>query len=215
MVFLKGSDMSPKITEARKEARRSQIIQAACKCFAEKGFHGTTIEDICRQSGLSTGAVYSYFSGKDELIKVIGEAGRRNTRAAIDAMVANGPAPKQLADALSKALNFLSSSDGIENARLSIRMWGEGLHTPQIREMLALGLSAGLEPIEEIVRISKQLGRVNQELDTTSISRIWHALYMGLSVQVAVDPTVDLAACTEVMSSLFNGTFSSPENESA
>jgi hypothetical protein len=112
---------------------------------------------------------------------------------------------------MGQALIFLSSADGIENARLSIRMWGEALHTSQIREMFALGVSAGLEPVEKTVRAGKRRGQINPELDPTSISRIWHALYMGLSVQVTMDPTVDLTACATVIRSLFNSTFTSPE----
>jgi AcrR family transcriptional regulator len=205
--------MSPKITEEQKETRRNEILQAACKCFAEKGFHSTTMKDICSQSGLSTGAVYSYFNGKDELIKAIGETGRRNTRAALDSMVTDGPAPKQLAEMLNRALTFLRSKDGIENARLSICLLGEGLHTSQIRDMLALGLTTAHEQFEEIVREGKKRGEISPELDSISIARIWLAVFMGLSMQITVDPNVDLAACERVMTSLFNGTFTGVEDK--
>ena len=41
--------------------------------FARDGFHQTSMADILRQSGLSAGAVYSYFSGKEEIIAAVAE----------------------------------------------------------------------------------------------------------------------------------------------
>ena len=64
----------PKVTQEHVEARRRQILSAALRAFARQGFHRTTMQDIFREAGLSPGAVYSYFTGKDELIAaIIGE----------------------------------------------------------------------------------------------------------------------------------------------
>lgn len=48
--------------------RRGQIIRAATKLFARKGFHKTTIRDIAGKSGLSLGAIYEYVRSKEEII---------------------------------------------------------------------------------------------------------------------------------------------------
>src|SRR5215469_137769 len=61
----------PKVTEEHVQARRRQILSAALRCFARQGFHRTTMQDIFREADLSPGAVYSYFTGKDELIAAI------------------------------------------------------------------------------------------------------------------------------------------------
>ena len=42
---------------------------AAIACFTRKGFHQTTMDDICEGAGLSPGAVYRYFASKDEIIQ--------------------------------------------------------------------------------------------------------------------------------------------------
>src|SRR3989304_6177982 len=55
----------PKVTEAHLEARRSQILDAAWTCFARKGYHQATMQDICQESGLSPGAIYRYFESKE------------------------------------------------------------------------------------------------------------------------------------------------------
>jgi len=58
----------PKVTEAHIEARRHQILEAARTCFSRQGFHQTTVQDICKEAGLSPGAVYRYFPSKDHII---------------------------------------------------------------------------------------------------------------------------------------------------
>jgi AcrR family transcriptional regulator len=47
---------------------REQLLDAAAKVFAEKGYFGAKIMDIVRASGLSSGAVYGRFDSKDELL---------------------------------------------------------------------------------------------------------------------------------------------------
>jgi len=59
----------PKVSEEHADARRQQIIDAAYRCFARKGFHQATMRDIYEEAGLSPGAVYHYFDSKDEIIR--------------------------------------------------------------------------------------------------------------------------------------------------
>lgn len=57
--------------DRRKEAERSvrieQILQGARTVFLQKGYWSATMRDISEESQLSTGAIYFYFKGKDEI----------------------------------------------------------------------------------------------------------------------------------------------------
>src|SRR5947199_7682663 len=68
----------PKVSEEHLDRRRRQVVDAAVACFAREGFHRATMHDICREAGLSPGAVYRYFSGKQEIIEAI--AAERHAR---------------------------------------------------------------------------------------------------------------------------------------
>src|ERR1700691_2490409 len=68
----------PKVKPETSKARRDEILEAAEICFARQGFHQTTIRDVIRESGLSAGCIYGYFTTKEELIEAIGE--RRHPR---------------------------------------------------------------------------------------------------------------------------------------
>lgn len=49
-------------------ARRKQILDAATRVFAEKGFHRATIKDIARTAGIADGTIYTYFASKTEVL---------------------------------------------------------------------------------------------------------------------------------------------------
>ncbi|WP_076259986.1 TetR/AcrR family transcriptional regulator [Intrasporangium flavum] len=57
----------PRIS-ARRQATRERVLEAAGEVFAERGFHGASVEDICERAGFTRGAFYSNFSSKDDLV---------------------------------------------------------------------------------------------------------------------------------------------------
>lgn len=50
------------------EERRGQVVRAAVKLFAARGYYTTTIQQIAREAGVSTGLVYQYFRDKDDVL---------------------------------------------------------------------------------------------------------------------------------------------------
>ncbi|AJE87360.1 transcriptional regulator [Streptomyces albus] len=53
--------------EQRSAARKAQIFEAAATVFARQGYHGSRMDDIVKESGLSKGSLYWYFKSKEEL----------------------------------------------------------------------------------------------------------------------------------------------------
>ncbi len=57
------------VTDAKLvEERRAQILRAAVKLFSDKGYYITTISQIAREAGVSTGLIYQYFGDKDDIL---------------------------------------------------------------------------------------------------------------------------------------------------
>ena len=59
----------PRVSAAHEREVRDRTVTAAARVFRDKGYHGATIADVVRESGLSVGAIYTYFSGKDALFR--------------------------------------------------------------------------------------------------------------------------------------------------
>ncbi len=49
-------------------ARRTQILDAATRVFASKGFNRATIRDVARDAGVADGTIYNYFANKTDLL---------------------------------------------------------------------------------------------------------------------------------------------------
>jgi AcrR family transcriptional regulator len=60
--------------EERKEETRAELVDAAARVFARRGFHGASLDQIAREAGYSTGAIYWHFDGKDDLFLAVYEA---------------------------------------------------------------------------------------------------------------------------------------------
>ena len=63
------SPRTPEQSQQIREQRRTQIVAAALKLFAEKGLHDTKVSEIAAQAGVSQGTVYWYFDSKEELFE--------------------------------------------------------------------------------------------------------------------------------------------------
>ncbi len=57
----------PKISDEKRNARREQILAGARRCFAEHGYEGATVARLEDEIGLSRGAIFNYFSSKEDL----------------------------------------------------------------------------------------------------------------------------------------------------
>jgi AcrR family transcriptional regulator len=65
-------------------ARREQIIEAATRIFAEKGFRHATTREVAREAGVSEGTIYNYFEDKDALLMAILDSLNETERRAED-----------------------------------------------------------------------------------------------------------------------------------
>jgi AcrR family transcriptional regulator len=60
------------------QSNRDRVLEAACELFAEVGFHGTHLREICQRAGTNVAGVCYYFQGKEGLYQaVMMEAGRQ------------------------------------------------------------------------------------------------------------------------------------------
>jgi len=57
----------PSLRDEQKALTRRRLLDAAEVVFAQRGFHGASVDEIAREAGATTGALYSNFSGKEDL----------------------------------------------------------------------------------------------------------------------------------------------------
>lgn len=120
----------PRLTDATKAARRAQIIEAAISCFLEKGYTNTSMSDIIKASGLSSGSIYSHFSGKEDiLITAINE--RLNNVKELYETLPEGAGPQDILETIHT--NQLVN----DNFSAMLRIRTGSLHAPEIARATA------------------------------------------------------------------------------
>ena len=134
----------PKVTEAHRTARRDEIIGAALRCFSEKGYQRTSMADVIEESGLSAGAIYGYFAGKQELFAAV--AGR-----VLEARQGELRAQRAHGEPLSPGQVMATLIDGMRRepfGHVIVQLWAEAAIDPEIGELV----QAVLLRVKETVR---------------------------------------------------------------
>jgi AcrR family transcriptional regulator len=88
-----------------KQSTRERILDAALSVFADRGYHGATVDDIVRASGTSKGAVYHHFSSKEAVfLALVDDFAERLAVAVATAIAARHGALGKVEAALTAAL---------------------------------------------------------------------------------------------------------------
>jgi AcrR family transcriptional regulator len=179
----------PRVSAQHEQAVRERIVRAAIGVFAERGFHRATMQDVVRASGLSVGAIYTYFKGKSELIlagcdlitdQELGEL-RERLSTVTDYR-------ERIAVALGYFFDqFEEQRAGRGTAILMTQAWAEADADPAIREMLRrrrrdIVMSVTLLLQEGVVR-----GELAPWLDVDSVSHAFAALLDGITLEAIED----------------------------
>jgi TetR/AcrR family transcriptional regulator, transcriptional repressor of aconitase len=186
----------PKVSEAHRAARRAQILDAAAACFARDGFHRTSMQDIVRESGISAGLVYRYFTGKDDVIAAIVEQWHDQRRQFVDS------APDARATAYLDYLRAVGDPAASDRLRLGVQVWAEALRNPRI---LALSRRNVDEPREATAAALRELvPHLPPGADHDALARILIAIYQGLLLQTAWDQNLNNEDYVRTVSALLD-----------
>jgi AcrR family transcriptional regulator len=172
----------PRVTPAHEQEIRERIVAAALRVFGERGFHGATIADVVRESGLSVGAIYTYFKGKDDLFLATCDlASGRGLGELAARLAAGGTIAERLAIAV--GFYFDTAEDGPAgpgNAEFLVQAWAQADAEPAAREMLRRRreqlVIAGTFLLEE----GMARGELPRWLDAGAVARAYVALLDGL-----------------------------------
>ena len=98
--------MSVQTTQARKEATRDAILDAAFERFTLSGYRRTSMDDIATAAGISRAAVYLHFGNKEEIFRTLSELiQERHLREAEAALELDAPVEERLRRVLQAKLD--------------------------------------------------------------------------------------------------------------
>jgi TetR/AcrR family transcriptional regulator, transcriptional repressor of aconitase len=177
----------PKVSQAHLDARRQQIVAAARARFASHGFARTSMADIVAESGLSNGAIYRYFTSKDEIVVAVCEQGTEALPAAFTA------------EAIGEFLEHVRAlARDTDHARLVAQIYAEAALSPQLAAVVQQQLSATRAAVAKLVP-----DRRRREAD--QVAEAFVALSSSYNQQLAIRGDLDPAPFTAALMAIING----------
>jgi AcrR family transcriptional regulator len=176
------------LRDEQRALTRRRLIDAAEAVFARSGYHGASVEEIAREAGATTGALYSNFAGKEDLFLAlfderiatdVGDYSQIAAEGATPEEQARGPADHWMAILRERPAYF----------PLFIEFWAYAIREPRLRERLAgqfVALRASSArlflagAVQQGVALSAEAGEL--------VGMLINALANGLALEKLADP---------------------------
>lgn len=177
--------MTPRTTEAHWQQTHEKILDSAEHLFAQKGYNGTSMNDIVNESGLSKGAIYGHFTDKERLFLSLWE---RQTVVGIEQMKQMFSPQDSTVDKLLKVAE-VTLAGSIECPREIGNMLLEFMISSSRIEALKPDLQRRYDTIHafitELIEEGVSKGELKPDTDPKNITSILFATLDGLSLHYA------------------------------
>lgn len=191
---------------------REDIVAAAGRMFADKGYHGTSMRDLGRELGLLGSSLYSHIDSKEDLlVEVVDEGARLFLDASDRAMAGDGGAEKKLRaliaghvdvvlDHLDVVRTYLNEARMLDESHRTRVVSARDQYESRFREVINQGIEEGvfrsdvdpkivsifiLSILNAIERWYRPSGSLDRRQLVEALDRLTTA---GIQVPVAADP---------------------------
>jgi AcrR family transcriptional regulator len=176
----------PKVSQQHRDARRDQILSAARRCFLRDGFHATSMQDLFAEAGLSSGAVYGYFAGKDDVIIAIADENMRDIVEMIHDVAVRRPGSSAGA-AMADVLEILRAKDAATGlGGLAVLVWAEALRNPSLAEKFKTMLLQLRTDLAQVIADQQQSGELPRGVPADTLAGALLAVVPGFIVQLTM-----------------------------
>ena len=181
------STIEPLTQERRRQLTRDHLLAAAAQVFAERGFHGATLDEVARVAGFTKGAVYSNFKSKDDLFLALFKTNYEREMAQIVSTLESSTVPP--VDRLSDFVPLIPLGDEQDTkaALLYVEFWLYAARNSEAQEQMAAIDDEAVRSLAELLRTTRAHDLTPLE-DPERVAQIIHVLFHGISFLRATRP---------------------------
>ncbi len=172
----------PKVTDEYKEKKRAEIIEFAMKCFAKKGYHATTVDDIVELSGTSKGSVYHYFKSKEEIYLTLLAKSRNELMVRVQTMFANPISAKEKLNQLIGLYEKIKVNDQewFSRQRVHMEFWILASRNEVLRGSLIEHSNEFIKLIQIVIEEGKENREFKSSIDSKSAAQAFWSMIDGM-----------------------------------
>lgn len=173
--------------EAKAQTRQA-LIEAAGIVFAERGFHGTSIDMVAEEAGYTKGAVYAHFTSKEDLYLALLDAHLQATNPPWIDQIEAGVPIAEIIPSIDMTLH-----ETLEETRpwamLTLEFFLHAMRDEPLRERLAQRIEQALSDYEASIVKRIHNGRnIPENLSTRQLAAILMAFENGMSILGLISP---------------------------
>lgn len=168
----------PRVVPEYKEIARQKIIQASIKLFIEKGYHGTTMDEIGAEIGVSKGTVYTYFKTKEELLKTIWKSSNQPLKELQSKFQG-----QDYLDVLEEIYSMISESNALH---LSFEITALSFENEAIKKINRDVYNEKLEILTAILEDQQKNMLIKSKMETNVLAQILTGLYTDVTTQLLI-----------------------------
>ena len=182
-------------------------------CFARQGYRATSMDDVVRESGLSVGAIYSYFPSKEELFLALSDERSAQSLAYLNQLFRR---PGPMADKTREAVEYFFaqlSDELIPLARVNIEFISEAAKSERLKARQQRRCESARQFMRWLLTEAQRKGEVRADVDVNAAAELMLALNQGiLLLSVAGLRAVSLEALKPAYLSLLDAGLCSSAN---
>ncbi len=176
----------PKVTAEHEQQQRRKILRAAVGCFCQRGYHSTSVQDICDEAGLSKGGLYTYFKSKEQILAaVVKESFIGGLEQAIETAGGGATALDKLDRVATLVIERLSTDDlhAVSSPQLFLEIWAAASKNSRLRAQCVDGYERWKAFLTDLLREGQAHGQIKPDVDPRALASVLVAAFDGLSMQ--------------------------------
>jgi len=184
---------------------RERLLGAARRVFARSGFHGASVEEVASEAGFSTGALYSNFTGKEDLFLALMEREiNEHAREIAQAVSARDSMAERATGGARQWMIMIEREP--EVLLLFMEFWAYGVRDAQVRPKVAARFAQVRELLTKLIADGVREFDLELDIPAEQLAVAIDALADGIARQKLADPdAVPDELMGRVLSLLFAG----------
>jgi AcrR family transcriptional regulator len=169
-------------SETRSEQRRREVAQAACRVILRKGLERTTVRDISREGGFTSGVLTHHFPDKQAVIVGAFMSASESFESHVRDALAQARTPEELLKTL-VAVAIPKGGVRRDEWRLWSEMWTYAGHDPEFAAQLVATDARWEQLIADVLRSARDAGLLRSDLDVETQAGIFARLVDGAGLR--------------------------------
>lgn len=187
--------MARKLDPEKHEEKRSELLEAAHRCFLREGLSGASTAMICKEAGISPGHLYHYFASKDLIVEAMAQDYLRR----LHGYFSEKPEDTDSATLLLSEIWSMQSWSEVAHCRILFELLAEAGRNPRIRAILQDNTSGVRAILAQALRRGQCKAEVDPALDPDQVAAMLIAVVDAAPMLPLMVDGLDFSASRDLL----------------